>query len=42
MKEFEIITEDKPKYEKPAVIDLSEPLTGEGVSCASGPSFIDK
>lgn len=41
MTEFEIKIDDKPKYEKPLVIDLSEPLMGEGgdvTPCSSGPS----
>ena len=40
MTEFEIKIDDKPKYEKPLVIDLSDPLMGEGdvQTCSSGPS----
>ena len=41
MSEFQNVEADKPKYEKPLVIDLSEPLMGEGApdpSCASGPA----
>lgn len=41
MSEFENVGADKPKYEKPLVIDLSEQLMGEGApaqSCASGPA----
>ena len=38
MSEFENVGADKPKYEKPLVIDLSEPPIGEGIGCASGPA----
>ena len=42
MPEYEKVRNDKPKYEKPLVIDLSEPLMGEGTDsdCASGPAFV--